>query len=303
MRRPNFQHRIEYLAYRLIVGALSFAPERLALLFGEGLGWVAGVCLRIRWRTVDEHLQKAFPGQDAKWRRSVARASFRHLGRESVATFRLGRMDADELRERTEVVGFEALEEAAAEGKGLIVVSGHFGNWEIGGASLAIRGIPMEVVGQRQRNPLFDTDLNANRNRLGMTVIERREAPKRVLRALRAGRAVGIVGDQNVRRGGIFVDFFGRPASTARGTALFARLPAALSGHPRKCRLHAQRRNGTGCAPADGSPHTASGTTGERDTGTVFLAAQKVEDPPARGGVEWWGTLPESLRYLFPGDD
>jgi len=222
MRRPNFQHRIEYLAYRLIVGALSFAPERLALLFGEGLGWVAGVCLRIRWRTVDEHLQKAFPGQDAKWRRSVARASFRHLGRESVATFRLGRMDADELRERTEVVGFEALEEAAAEGKGLIVVSGHFGNWEIGGASLAIRGIPMEVVGQRQRNPLFDTDLNANRNRLGMTVIERREAPKRVLRALRAGRAVGIVGDQNVRRGGIFVDFFGRPASTARGTALFA---------------------------------------------------------------------------------
>ncbi len=222
MRRPNFQHRIEYLAYRLIVGALSFAPERLALLFGEGLGWVAGVCLRIRWRTVDEHLRKAFPGQEAKWRRSVARASFRHLGRESVATFRLGRMDADELRERTEVVGFEALEEAAAEGKGLIVVSGHFGNWEIGGASLAIRGIPMEVVGQRQRNPLFDTDLNANRNRLGMTVIERREAPKRVLRALRAGRAVGIVGDQNVRRGGIFVDFFGRPASTARGTALFA---------------------------------------------------------------------------------
>jgi KDO2-lipid IV(A) lauroyltransferase len=171
---------------------------------------------------VDEHLRKAFPEQDAEWRRSVARASFRHLGRESVATFRMGRMDADELRERTEVVGFEALEEAAAEGKGLIVVSGHFGNWEIGGAALAIRGIPLDVVVQRQRNPLFDTDLTANRNRLGMTVIERREAPKRVLRALREGRAVGIVGDQNVRRGGVFVDFLGRPASTARGTALFA---------------------------------------------------------------------------------
>jgi len=222
MRRPNLRHRIEYLAYRLAVGVLRFAPERLSLLFGEGLGWVAGVCFRIRRRTVDEHLRKAFPGQDAKWRRSVAIASFRHLGRESVATFRLGGMDAAEIRERTEVVGFEALEEAASEGKGVIVVTGHFGNWEIGGASIPARGIPMDVVAQRQRNPLFDVDLNANRSRLGMTVIERREAPKRVLRALREGRVVGIVGDQNVRHGGVFVDFLGRPASTARGAALFA---------------------------------------------------------------------------------
>lgn len=210
------------MAYRVVVGALRLAPERMALLFGEGLGWVAGVLFRVRRRTVEEHLQKAFPGQEAKWRRSVARASFRHLGRESVATFRLGCMDADEIRGRTEVVGFEAFKEAAAEGKGVIVVTGHLGNWEIGGASVATRGIPMDVVAQRQRNPLFDADLNANRNRLGMTVIERREAPRGVLRALRKGRVVGIVGDQNVRSGGAFVEFFGRPASTARGTALFA---------------------------------------------------------------------------------
>ncbi|MFH1762868.1 MAG: lysophospholipid acyltransferase family protein, partial [Gemmatimonadota bacterium] len=177
---------------------------------------------RIRWRTVIEHLRLAFPGQDAQWRQSVARASFRHLGREAVATFRLGRMDVAEIRERTEVVGFDAVREAAAEGRGLLVVTGHFGNWEMGGASIAAHGIPVDVIGQRQRNPLFDADLNANRNRLGMAVIERGEAPKRVLRALRAGRAVGVVGDQNVRRGGVFVDFFGRPAATARGTALFA---------------------------------------------------------------------------------
>ena len=222
VRRPTLRHRIEYLAYRVVVGALGALPERMALLLGEGLGWLAGVGFRVRWRTVDEHLRRAFPKRDARWRRSVARASFRHLGRESVATFRLGRMDAAEIRGRTEMVGFEALEEAAAAGKGLIVVTGHFGNWEVGGASIAIHGIPVEVVAQRQRNPLFDADLTANRKRLGMTVIERGEAPKRILRALRAGRAVGIVGDQNVRRGGVFVDFFGRAASTARGTALFA---------------------------------------------------------------------------------
>jgi KDO2-lipid IV(A) lauroyltransferase len=222
MRRPNLQHWIEYLGYRLLVGLMNLAPERVALRFGEGLGWLTGVVFRVRWRTVVDHLTHAFPEQEASWVRSVARASYRHLGRESVATFRLGRMDVSEVRARTDLVGFEPLREAWAQGKGLIVITGHMGNWEIGGASIAAHGVPVEVVAQRQRNPLFDADLNANRKRLGMTVIERREAPKAVLRSLRSGKAVGIVADQNVRHGGVFVDFFGRQAATARGTALFA---------------------------------------------------------------------------------
>jgi KDO2-lipid IV(A) lauroyltransferase len=213
---------LEYLAYRLAVGLLRFAPERGALLFGEVVGWLAGVVFRIRWSTVVEHLRLAFPQRSEGWHRRVAGASFRHLGREAVATFRLGRMDPEEIRKRTEMVGFDAVREAAERGNGLIVVTGHFGNWEMGGASIAAHGIPVDVVAQRQRNPLFDADLTANRQRLGMTVVERRDAPKRVLRALRSGKAVGIVGDQNVRHGGVFVEFFGRPASTARGAALFA---------------------------------------------------------------------------------
>jgi KDO2-lipid IV(A) lauroyltransferase len=131
-------------------------------------------------------------------------------------------MGSAEVRERTDVLGYEALREAWAQGHGLIILTGHFGNWEMGGASIAARGIPFDVVAQRQRNPLFDADLVANRNRLDLRVIERRAAPKEVLRALRKGRAVGIVGDQNIRRGGVFVEFFGKLASTPRGAALFS---------------------------------------------------------------------------------
>lgn len=221
-RRPTLLHRIEYLAYRLAVGALSLAPERPALRFGEGMGWMVGVLFRVRWRTVRDHLRRAFPERDERWCSRLARASFRHLGRESVATFRLGRMGPDEIVDRTEMVGLEALQEAVAEGKGAIVVTGHFGNWEVGGASLSARGIPLDVVAQRQRNPLFDADLGRNRARMKMAVIDRGEAPRRVLRSLRNGRVVAIVGDQNLRRGGVFVEFFGRPASTARGAAIFA---------------------------------------------------------------------------------
>jgi KDO2-lipid IV(A) lauroyltransferase len=131
-------------------------------------------------------------------------------------------MGPAEVRARTEVIGFEAMRDAWAQGNGLIVLTGHFGNWEVGGASIAAHGIPCDAVAQRQRNPLFDAELVANRNRLELRVIERRTAPKEVFRALRSGRAVGIVGDQNVRRGGVFVEFFGKLASTARGAALFS---------------------------------------------------------------------------------
>jgi len=221
-RRPSLRHRLEFLGYRLAVGAVRLAPERLALRFGEAMGWLAGAVFRVRWGTVMDHLRKAFPERDDRWHGRLARASFRHLGRESVAAFRLGSMGPHEIRARTEVVGLEALQGAVAAGKGAIVVTGHFGNWEAGGTGLAVRGIPLDVVAKGQKNPLFDAELNRNRARMGMTVIERREAPRRVLRSLRAGRVVAIVGDQNVRRGGVFVDFFGRPASTARGTAVFA---------------------------------------------------------------------------------
>lgn len=222
MRRPTLRHRIEYLGYRLAMGVLRLVPEAVALRFGEGMGWLAGVVFRIRWRTARAHLLQAFPERSEAWRRRVARRCFRHLGREAVATFRLARLGAEGIRMRTEVVGLDALEEAAAKGGGVIVVTGHLGNWEVGGASVAARGLTLDVVVQRQRNPLFDADLNRNRERLGMTVIERGDAPRKVLRSLRRGRVVAILGDQNIRHGGVFVDFFGRPASTAKGVAVFA---------------------------------------------------------------------------------
>ena len=254
IRKPTFRHRAQYLAYRVVVGVLQVVPERLAFLFGEGMGWVVGVCFRIRWRTVIEHLSEAFPEQDAKWCRAQARASFRHLGRQSVATFRLGKMGVEEVRRRTDVPGFEALKEAVAQGHGVIVATGHMGNWEVGGASVVAHGIPMGVVVQRQRNPLFDIDITGNRTRLGLTIIDRREAPRQVIRALRKGRAVGIAGDQNIRRGGVFVEFFGRQASTARGTALFALRTGApiflmvvncLPGIPQRYRVSFERVNFT----------------------------------------------------------
>ncbi len=219
---PERIHRFEHF----VVGALGLGarilPEPVALFLGGVLGWMAGTVVRLRRRVVDENLKRAFPLQSAGWRAAVARGSYFHLGREAVTLLRFGAMGVREVRERTRTEGFETVRSLLERGEGLIMVSGHFGNWEIGGAAVAVRNIPLDVVAVRQTNPLFDRRVVRTRERLGMRVIEKKRAPAEVLRTLRRGGAVALVADQNVRRGGIFVDFFGVPASTARGPALFA---------------------------------------------------------------------------------
>lgn len=201
---------------------LGLLPEGLALRLGDALGRFGASVVRIRRKDVDRHLALAFPDRSPSWRSEVARGCYRHLGRESVAMLRMSDLNRDELAARTRITGLDAVERALDEGRGIVFVTGHLGNWEIGGAAVAARGVPLAVVALRQGNPLFDRDLARIRERLGMRVIYKDDAPKAVLRALSAGDGVAIVADQNPIRGGIPVEFFGREANTARGPAVLA---------------------------------------------------------------------------------
>jgi KDO2-lipid IV(A) lauroyltransferase len=120
------------------------------------------------------------------------------------------------------MAGWDELKAAIDRGRGVVVVTGHFGNWELAAASLAVRGVGVDAIVQRQRNRLVDRDIVAAREKFGMRVVDRKKASSLVLPALHAGRAVGFVADQDAGRHGVFVPFFGRPASTHRGAALFA---------------------------------------------------------------------------------
>lgn len=223
MSRPvTARHRIEYAAFvalRTIVRAL---PTSWALGLGEVLGWVAGVVFRVRRAVVDQNLAAAFPDEPRGRRAAIARGSYRHLGREAVAMFRLGGHMRDWVLASTSVDGLEPLLEAVGRGQGGIVVTGHLGSWEMGGAAIAVRGAPVDAVALVQGNPLFDHDLVETRRKLGMEVIRRGDASKAVLRSLRSGRVPALVADQNARKAPVFIDFFGRPAATFRGPALFA---------------------------------------------------------------------------------
>ena len=200
---------------------MSVLPERAADSFGATIGRRIHD-LGIRRDTVDENLRIAFPDANNDWLEKTRLAAYEHLGREAAAMLRLSKLDEKAVVERTIAVGWDELKEALSLGRGVILVTGHYGNWEIAAAAVASRNVTIGAIVRRQGNRLVDERLQQLRRNLGVETIYQGQAPARVPRLLRSNGVVGIVGDQDARRSGIFVPFFGRPASTHRGPALFA---------------------------------------------------------------------------------
>ena len=222
MSRPHLTHRIEFVFVVSVAWALVHLPERMAAALGSTLGWVAGSVLRIRRGVVEENLRRAFPGESASWYGRVAGRSYCHLGREVVSVLRFGRMRPEEVRDRCVSEGFELLQDPISRGQSVMALTGHFGNWEVAAVSVTARGVPLDAVVRRQRNPLFDAYLIEARRRLGMGVVYQHEATRAVMKSLREGKVLALVADQNFAGEGVFVDFFGVSASTARGPGVLA---------------------------------------------------------------------------------
>ena len=220
-RKHSPVHRAEFALARSLERAVSLLPERAADRFGASIGRALHG-LGVRRETVDENLRIAFPDQTDEWRENVRVAAYEHLGREAAVMLRLSKLDAQAVVNRTVTHGWDELHDALSLGRGVILVTGHYGNWEIAAASVASRGVPIAAIVRRQGNRLVDERLQELRRNLGVETIYQGQAPTRVPRILRANGVVGIVGDQDARKSGVFTPFFDRPASTHRGPALFA---------------------------------------------------------------------------------
>jgi KDO2-lipid IV(A) lauroyltransferase len=221
-RKPTIGHRMQQMLFMGAVGTAQLLGNNGSSALGGTLGRLGYFPLRFRRELVEKHLRMAFPDRDETWIRRTARAAYAHLGREAIATIRLARMTRDDVLAATTVIGLEDFRAALGQANGLVLASGHIGNHEIGAAALAARGIPLDLVVQRQANPLFDEALIESRKRLGLGVIDRFQATRLAIKSLRSGRAVAFAADQNAGKAGVFVPFFGRLASTHRGAALFA---------------------------------------------------------------------------------
>lgn len=124
---------------------------------------------------------------------------------------RLPAMTSEELRARTRLEGCEHLDRGLAAGKGVLLVTAHFGNWEIMGARLALEGYPITVVAREANNPYVARTMDEIRRSSGMGVIAKGRALREGLRTLRNNCVLGILPDQHAGDSGIVINFFGRP--------------------------------------------------------------------------------------------
>ena len=223
-RGPSLLDRAQYAVLRAFAAVLGLLSWRAATNLAGNLGTLFYAPLGIRRRVAEKQIAAAFPEFSSRDVKRVARESYRHLGRVAAETALLSRLDTKGVLEHfAGADGLDLVQQQIAEGRGALVLTGHLGNWELAGAMVAAHGMPIDVVVRLMGNPLFDEYLTRTRARLGMTVIRDRDAVRQTPRSLRAGRVIAFLSDQSALHiASTFIDFFGRPAKTPRGPAVFA---------------------------------------------------------------------------------
>jgi KDO2-lipid IV(A) lauroyltransferase len=217
------RHRLEYWLAKILSDLVRQLPLRLGWAMGAALGQVTFSVLRLRRRVTLENLGRAFP--EIHRRRELARIGarcYRNLGRGLVEFCYFPRLDRKQLAKMLRIEGLEHLRQALKRGRGAIVLSGHFGAWELLGPAFALNGFSVDLFVRSQKNPLFDELMNRHRLGVGAEIIRSSRTPRAVLRSLRQNRLLVMLADQDGGRDGIFVPFLGRLASTPRGVARFA---------------------------------------------------------------------------------
>lgn len=224
MSRPvTLQHRLEYTAIRTVVTLLGWLPFRVGSQVGAWLG-LLGYHLGIRARVVETQIAFAFPHLGTADVKSLAKQSYRNLGRTSLEAALMERRSPQDLLDLFEQVdGFEHLDNALRTGRGALLVTGHLGNWELGGSYIAARGVPVDAIARHMSNRVFEQYLTQVRERFGVKVVFDEHAVRQTPRSIRDNRVVGFLCDQGVLGlASTFVPFFSRLAKTPRGPAVFA---------------------------------------------------------------------------------
>ena len=160
--------------------------------------------------------------------RLAARRTFQHFGKYLVEFFTFARLTPEQIRELVAVEHREYLEKAVAAGRGVIVVTAHLGNWELGGAVMAGLGYPLNVVTLQQTSAKLNEFFQHHRQRRGMAIIPLGHAVPQLIRALRRKECVALLADRDYSQRTDFSPLFGAAACLPRGPVWLAEKTGAL---------------------------------------------------------------------------
>ena len=217
------REKLEFWLVLIVARPLGWLPRGAARLVAGMIAWVA-YCLLGRLRSVGErNLALAFPELSSKSRRAELRGVFRSLGRQLAEFCRMTRYTAENTRGWIRTEGLDHYLAAQARGKGVLVVTGHLGAWELSSFYHSLMGHPMGMVIRPLDNRRLDEFVNGIRCMHGNRVLPKDDFARCLLTSMRTGQTVGILMDTNMTPPqGVFVDFFGRQACTASGLARVA---------------------------------------------------------------------------------
>jgi KDO2-lipid IV(A) lauroyltransferase len=214
-KRGKPQTLLEYALARSILGVLGVMPARGAMATGRLLGCVAHAVMPELRRTGERNLRLAFPEKSDWERRDILRRCFKNLGRQLGLFSQFSTADRESLLSLTEWEGLENLDAARKEAKGVILFTGHVGAWELSSFGLSLRDYPLSFLVRRIDNPKVEQLVERSRTRFGNRSVDKRSAARSMLKILQTAGMLGLLVDLNTLDDeGIFVDFFGVPAST-----------------------------------------------------------------------------------------
>ena len=229
MRESRTRENLEYWLVWAVARTLGFMPRPVARFLAGLLAWAVYWTFGRLRRVGERNLALAFPEPSSKRERAeLLRGVYRHLGWQLVEFCRMQRYTAANARNWMRTEGLEHFLAAQARGKGVLIVTGHLGAWELSSFYHSLMGHPMGMIIRNLDNRRLDAYVNGIRCLHGNFVISKDDFGRGLLKAIHAGGTVGILMDTNMTPPqGVFVPFFGVDACTGTGLAHIARQTGA----------------------------------------------------------------------------
>ena len=222
LRPRNVVDYLAYLVVRVFVCVVQAMPVERCAGVARFLATMCASVLKIRRRLVEENLKHAFPEMTAAERKRLAWQMWEHLFLMVVEVIHAPRkIHRTNWRDYVTLVNADQIIRTFFDDRPSIIICGHYGNFELSGFVLGILGFPSFTIARTLDNPYLDRFLNTFRGMTGQYILPKEGSSPEVEKVLKAGGILALLGDQNAGRKGCWVEFFGRPASSHKGIALF----------------------------------------------------------------------------------